>query len=139
MKVTGTNKIDELPADAWCNRVAMNSSVLVSGRRMFKQLWVTSGIFLLLIVSILQPGRLALAEDHGRIKRPPPTPAEAERIASDMAMNDGSLQKGDIVSTDHGFFLYRGLAADGITNDFVRVPNPWSSREPRAQRVRELQ
>jgi hypothetical protein len=26
--------------------------------------------------------------------------------------------------TDQGFFRYRGLALDGITNDFVRVPNP---------------
>jgi hypothetical protein len=39
-------------------------------------------------------------------------------------MNDGLLQKGDIVHTDQGFFLYRGLAPDGITNDFVRVPEP---------------
>jgi hypothetical protein len=53
-------------------------------------------------------GRSAVADDHGRIKRPPPTPTEAERIASDMAMNDGSLQKGDIVSTDHGFFSLPG-------------------------------
>jgi hypothetical protein len=65
-----------------------------------------------------------LAQDHGRIKKRPPTPAEAERIVSDMAMNDGTLQKGDIVATDRGFFLYRGLGADGITNDFVPVPNP---------------
>jgi hypothetical protein len=33
-------------------------------------------------------------------KKKPPTPAEAERVASDTVMNDGSLQKGDLVSTD---------------------------------------
>jgi hypothetical protein len=74
-------------------------------------------------------GSNAFAEDHGRIKRKPPTPAEVARIASDMAMNDSLLQQGDIVVTDRGFFLYRGLAPDGITNDFVRVPNPLSSRQ----------
>jgi hypothetical protein len=41
----------------------------------------------LLVVS--QLGSAADAEEHGRIKKKPPTPAEAERIASDMVMNDG--------------------------------------------------
>jgi hypothetical protein len=49
---------------------------------------------------------------------------EAERIASHMAMTDTSLQKGNIVSTDRGFFIYRGVGADGYTNDFVPVANP---------------
>jgi hypothetical protein len=53
--------------------------------------------------------------------------SEAERIASDMVMNDGSLKRGDIVSTDRGFFLYRGLGPDGYSSDFVRVPNPLPS------------
>jgi hypothetical protein len=86
-------------------------------------------LFLLLLAAVLQPGCSALAEDHGRIKKVPPTPVEAERIASDMAMNDGSLHKGDIVATDRGFFQFRGPAPDGISNDFVRVPNPLSSGE----------
>jgi hypothetical protein len=43
---------------------------------------------------------------------------EAERIASCL------LRKGDIVATDRGFFMFRGLAPDGITNDFVPVANP---------------
>jgi hypothetical protein len=59
-----------------------------------------------------------------RIKRKPPTPADAERIASETVINDSLLQKGDIISTDHGFFLYRGLAADGVSGDFVAVANP---------------
>jgi hypothetical protein len=39
-------------------------------------------------------------------------------------MNDNLLQKGDIVATDRGFFVYRGLAPDGFTNDFAPIPNP---------------
>ena len=60
--------------------------------------------------------------------RKAPTAVEAERIASDMVMNDGSLHKGDIISTDRGFFFYRALASDGYTYDFVRVPNPLSGQ-----------
>jgi hypothetical protein len=83
---------------------------------------------LLLLLIVLQSTSGALAEEHGRIKKKPPTPVEAERIASDMAMNDGSLHKGDIVATDRGFFQFRGLGPDGITNDFVPVPNPLSAK-----------
>jgi hypothetical protein len=68
------------------------------------------------------------AQEHGRIEKKPPTVTEAERIISDSVMNDGTLQKGDVVVTDRGFFLYRGLAADGFTNDFVSVPNPLASK-----------
>jgi hypothetical protein len=79
---------------------------------------------LVALLTVFQLGWAAGAEEHGRIKKKPPTPVEAERIASDMVMNDGSLRKGDIVATDRGFFLYRGLRPDGYSNDFVRVPNP---------------
>jgi len=34
------------------------------------------------------------------------------------------LRQGDIVVTDRGFMVFRGLAADGINNDFVPIPNP---------------
>jgi hypothetical protein len=81
----------------------------------------------LLIISVAVSGSAASAQDHGRIKRKPPSAAEAERIASDSAMNDSLLRKGDIVATDRGFFIFRGVASDGITNDFVPVPNPVSS------------
>jgi hypothetical protein len=64
------------------------------------------------------------AQESGRISRPPPSAAEAERIASEMAMNDSLLQKGDIVVTDRGFFVFRGPAPDGVTNEFTRVPDP---------------
>jgi len=66
----------------------------------------------------------ALAQESGRVRRPPPSAAEAARIASDIAMNDSLLQKGDIVVTDRGFFVFLGPAPDGVTNEFARVPNP---------------
>jgi hypothetical protein len=83
-----------------------------------------SRIKFLLTISITISGAAASAQEHGRIKRKPPSAIEAERIASDMAMNDSLLQKGDIVVTDGGFFVFRGVASDGISNDFVPVPNP---------------
>jgi hypothetical protein len=67
-------------------------------------------IKILLVIVTLQPVFGASAEEHGRIKKKPPTAVEAERIASEMVRNDGSLQNGDIVATDRGFFVFRGLA-----------------------------
>ena len=87
-------------------------------------------IFLVVLAAILQTGFAAAADDRGRIKKKPSTPVESERLASQVVMNDSSLHKGDIVSTDRGFFLYRGRGPDGYTNDFVRVPNPISPRFP---------
>jgi hypothetical protein len=84
-------------------------------------------IFLVMLAAIFQTGFAAAAED---IKKKPPTPVEAERLASQVVMNDRSLHRGDIVSTVRGFFLYRGRGPDGYTNDFVRVPNPISPRFP---------
>jgi hypothetical protein len=87
-------------------------------------------IFLVVLAAIFQASFVAAAEDHGRIKKKPPTLVEAERLASQVVMNDSSLHWGDIVSTDRGFFLYRGRGPDGHTNDFVGVPNPISPRFP---------
>lgn len=42
-------------------------------------------------------------------------------------MNDSLLQKGDIVVTDRGFFVFRGVGTDGYTYDFTEVPNPLPS------------
>lgn len=87
----------------------------------------------LIVLSLaLALGGEALAQERGRIQRAPPAPAEAERIASEMAMNDTLLQKGDIVVTDRGYYVFRGIAADGVTNEFIRIPHPASA--PRAPR-----
>ena len=82
-----------------------------------------------LIASMIASG-VAVSEETGRIKRKPPDAAEAERIASETAMNDSLLQKGDIVVTDRGFFVFRGVAADGYTFEFSPVPNPGSIGRP---------
>jgi hypothetical protein len=76
-----------------------------------------------LVSSVVASG-VGVAGETGRIKRKPPDAAEAERIASELAMNDSLLQKGDIVVTDRGFFVFRGVAADGYTYEFSPVPNP---------------
>jgi hypothetical protein len=78
----------------------------------------------IVVLTALMLSAAALAQESGRIKRPPPSAAEAARIASEMAMNDTLLQKGDIVVTDRGFFVFRGPALDGVTNEFARVPDP---------------
>jgi hypothetical protein len=74
-------------------------------------------------ISVIAMGG-AVSAETGRIKRKPPDIAEAERIASELVMNDSLLQKGDIVVTYRAFFEYRGLAPDGFTNEFSPVPNP---------------
>lgn len=88
-------------------------------------IWKTFPLLLPLVLSAA-----AYAQERGRIRRLPPSAAEAARIASDMAMNDSLLQKGDIVVTDRGFFIFLGPAPDGVTNEFARVPNPTSAGKP---------
>jgi hypothetical protein len=65
----------------------------------------------------------AFATPAERIKRKPPNETEAARIASEQALNDENLQRGDIVSTDRGFFEFRGVSQGGGFN-FARIPNP---------------
>jgi hypothetical protein len=78
----------------------------------------------LLIALCLIAADAALAEESGRIKRKPLTREEAARAAAEMAMNDNLLRKGDIVATDRGFVIFRGLAADGVTPEFEPLKNP---------------
>jgi hypothetical protein len=77
------------------------------------------------IFVFLQSAASATAE---RIKRKPPTDYEAARVASEQAMADGTLQVGDLIATDRGFFQFRGFAADG-SSEFVAVPNPLRSTD----------
>ncbi len=75
------------------------------------------------MICLLQVPLAAAGEEHGRIKWKPPTPEQAARRASEEAMNDSILRRGDVVATDRGFLLYRGFAEDG-SRDFVAVQNP---------------
>jgi hypothetical protein len=77
-------------------------------------------ITILLAFALLQSPVTASAE---RIKRKPPNDIEAARIASDQAMTDGMLRKGDLIATDRGFFEFRGISPDG-NSDFLPVANP---------------
>jgi len=83
-----------------------------------------NGFLILTLAAVLVSANVASAQDSTRIKRKPPTPAEVDRLASDMAMNDSLLRKGDIIVTDRGYFVFRGIAQDGTTNEFVRIPDP---------------
>src|SRR5947209_1817990 len=79
-------------------------------------------VSLVLIGSVIASD--VVSAETGRVKRPPPDVSELELIASETAMNDGLLRKGDIVVTDRGFFVFLGPAPDGVTNEFARVPDP---------------
>ncbi|KRQ94755.1 hypothetical protein CQ12_04300 [Bradyrhizobium jicamae] len=78
---------------------------------------------LALIGSVLA-ANVAYSAETGRIKRPSPDASELERVASETAMNDSLLQKGDIVVTHRGFFVFRGVGPDGYTYEFSTIPNP---------------
>jgi hypothetical protein len=80
-------------------------------------------LLLILVMAIFTTTAVA-EENSPRIKRKPPSPAEADQIAFDVALNDSLLRRGAIVVTNRGFFAFRGVRADGISNDFVLVPNP---------------
>jgi hypothetical protein len=78
---------------------------------------------------------LPSAASADRIKRPPPSESELARIAIDEAMNDGSLQVGDIIATGKSYLRFRGVKADG-SYDFENVGNPWSPEKPPRQMPR---
>jgi hypothetical protein len=80
-------------------------------------------IVLLIAIMTLLAG-VASGQESGRIKRKPPTPAEADREAANAAMNDSLLRKGDIVATDRGFVIFLGPSEDGTTNQFAPVNSP---------------
>lgn len=51
------------------------------------------------------------------------TPEDPERIATDRVMNDDSLQRGDIVSTKKGLFMFKGRSDQPRrADDFVALP-----------------
>ena len=81
-------------------------------------------LLLIALIAVVFASEIAASAESVRIRRRPPDTAEAERIASETVMNDGLLQKGDIVVTDRGYFVFRGVAADGYTFEFSPVPNP---------------
>ncbi|OKO86842.1 hypothetical protein [Bradyrhizobium sp. AS23.2] len=65
-----------------------------------------------------------ISQESNRIKRPPASFDESEALAVEVAKSDGLLRQGDIVVTPRGFLMFKGIAADGYTNEFEPVPNP---------------
>ena len=76
-------------------------------------------ISIMVLVSLAEP-----ADALERIRRASPTPDEEAQAASEIVMNDGSLQRGDIVVTNRGFFSFKGVGADGYTFEFSQIENP---------------
>lgn len=66
-------------------------------------------------------------ERSSRFRRPPPALAEQEQLASELVMSDELLQKGDIVVTDRGYYVFQGIAADGFTYEFRPIPSPFET------------
>ena len=53
----------------------------------------------------------------------PPPPDQMEKEAAERAMNDPSLQQGDIVATGKGFVVFIGRDEQHKPNDFVSTPD----------------
>lgn len=61
--------------------------------------------------------------NHPELYLPPPPP-DPEIEATERVLNDDSLQRGDIVSTKKGLFVFRGrVDQQRRDDDFVRIPS----------------
>ncbi|WJR81399.1 hypothetical protein [Bradyrhizobium sp. NP1] len=54
----------------------------------------------------------------------PLAPEEKEKEAADRAINDPTLQHGDIVITNKGFVVFTGRSEQHEPGDFQQAPNP---------------
>ena len=62
-------------------------------------------------------------ERRGRSTFNTPSMADEERIASGRVLNDDSVQRGDIVSTNKGLFVFRGQSdRERRDSDFIALP-----------------
>jgi hypothetical protein len=56
---------------------------------------------------------------------PPPSDKEDARAADQRAMHDPSLQRGDIIATSQGFFVFVGRdSEERQPSDFLPAPKP---------------
>jgi hypothetical protein len=53
----------------------------------------------------------------------PVTPAQPETEAAGRALNDPTLQHGDVISTGNGFVVFVGRDEEHRPNDFVAMPD----------------
>jgi hypothetical protein len=62
-------------------------------------------------------------EQRGRSTFDPAPIVDEESIASERALNDDSLRRGDIVSTNKGLFVFRGRSEqERRESDFIPLP-----------------
>lgn len=67
--------------------------------------------------------REAALERRNNPERYAITPEDPGRVATERVLNDDSLQRGDIVSTDKGLFVFRGrVDQPRRPDDFVPLP-----------------
>jgi hypothetical protein len=67
--------------------------------------------------------RQSALEHRGRPTFDPHSIAEEARMVSERVLNDDSLQRGDIVSTNKGLFIFKGQSdQDRRESDFVALP-----------------
>jgi hypothetical protein len=68
-----------------------------------------------------------VANARTQVLEPLPTDKEEAEASDQRAFNDPSLQRGDIISTSKGFFVFVGRDSDGRqASDFLPLPNPQS-------------
>lgn len=60
---------------------------------------------------------------NARTAIPPPSEKEEADAASQRAMNDPSLQRGDVIATRQGFVVFVGQQEEHQPNDFVPAPD----------------
>lgn len=84
-----------------------------------------------LAASCVLAAAISSAQESNRIRRPPPSFEESQALAVEIAKGDGLLRPGDIIVTPRGFLVFRGVAADGYTNQFEMVPNPLNQGKAR--------
>ena len=66
-----------------------------------------------------------VANARTRAADSPPLEKEDAQAADQRAMNDPSLQRGDIIATSQGFFVFVGRDSDERRpSDFVPAPSP---------------
>jgi hypothetical protein len=68
---------------------------------------------------------VARAREHPET---PMTPVQQETEAAGRALNDPTLQQGDVISTGKGFVVFVGRDEEHRPNDFVTTPNQQHQR-----------
>jgi hypothetical protein len=92
---------------------------------------------LILVMTIFTTTALA-EEDSPRIKRKTPSLAEADQIASDVALNDSLLRKDDIVVTIASFSFFVGSGQTGSATTSCRCQIPCPARNGNSSRFSGL-